>query len=115
MAIPRLTNKDILRPASDGHSPAPAGDDNHRRLNDPGSLAKSFLDHVRFSRGKSNENATPYDRFLALALTVRDQLSERWVQTQRTYYAQDVKRAYYLSAEYLLGRALSNNLMNMGL
>ena len=90
-------------------------DPSHRQLQDPKSLQRSYLEHVRYSRGKSNENATAYDRFLALALTVRDQLSERWVATQRAYYAQDVKRAYYLSAEYLLGRALSNNLMNMGL
>ncbi len=79
------------------------------------SLRRSFVDHLRFSRGVIVDHATSYDRFCALALAVRERLAERWVNTQRTYHDQDVKRAFYLSAEYLLGRALENNLMNIGL
>src|ERR687891_2737966 len=82
---------------------------------DVDSLRAAFLDHVVFDRAKNPETATTHDRFLAFADAVRDRLAQRWVQTQRTYYQRDVKRAYYLSAEYLLGRALANNLMNMGL
>ncbi len=82
---------------------------------DAESIRRAFLDHVQFDRGKNPDSATTHDRFLALAGAIRDRLAERWVASSRTYYAQDVKRAYYLSAEYLLGRALSNNLMNMGL
>jgi len=82
---------------------------------DARGLFRAFLDHVQYSRGKGGETATTYDRFQALALTVRDRLAERWVRTQRGYYEADVKRAYYLSAEYLLGRALGNNLIATGL
>ena len=79
------------------------------------SLHRDFVDHIRYSRGKNPKNATPYDQFVALALAVRDRLASRWVATQRVYYERDVKRAYYLSAEYLPGRTLGNNLIALGL
>src|SRR5205823_10945828 len=59
--------------------------------------------------------ATARDRFLSLALTVRDRLIERWIATQPRYYRRDAKRVYYLSAEFLMGRALLSNLLNLGL
>src|SRR3954470_4843220 len=77
------------------------------------ALRRAFIDHVEYTRGKNFDSASLYDRYLALALTVRDRLAKSWVKTQRRYYQRDVKRAYYLSAEYLLGRALGNNLINM--
>src|SRR5256714_5415522 len=52
---------------------------------------------------------------MSLALTVRDRLIERWISTQQRYYKKDAKRVYYLSAEFLMGRALANNLINLGL
>jgi starch phosphorylase len=81
----------------------------------PEEIRRAFTDHVEFTRGKNFDSAGAWDRYTALALTVRDRLAKSWVQTAKRYYQHDVKRAYYLSAEYLLGRALGNNLINMNL
>jgi glycogen phosphorylase len=77
---------------------------------DDASLRRAFLDHLSYSLGKRAGTSTRLDRFVAIALTIRDRLIYRWAQTQETYSKQDAKRVYYLSAEFLLGRALSNNL-----
>jgi starch phosphorylase len=82
---------------------------------DDASLKRAFLDHLSYSIGKSAYNSTTLDRFFALALTVRDRLTFRWAQTQEQYSKLDVKRVYYLSAEFLLGRALTNNLQALDL
>lgn len=57
--------------------------------------------------------ATLRDQIEILALSVRDVLSQRWVLKTRTYEEQNPKRIYYLSMEYLLGRSLANNVMNL--
>ncbi|MFO0592128.1 MAG: glycogen/starch/alpha-glucan phosphorylase [Polyangiaceae bacterium] len=80
----------------------------------PAALRRAFQDHVQFSRSRDVEAATPFDRYVALSLAVRDRLVSRWSATQRTYYEKDAKRAYYLSAEFLLGRALLTNLQALG-
>jgi len=82
---------------------------------DERALEAGILDHVQYSRGKASDAATALDRYSGLALAVRDRLTQRWIQTSRAYYLNDAKRAYYLSAEYLLGRSLGNNLLNTGL
>jgi starch phosphorylase len=82
---------------------------------DPVTLRRAFTDHVQYSRSRDLDGATAFDRYMALALSVRDRLVARWAQTQRTYYEEDVKRAYYLSAEFLLGRALVQNLQALGI
>lgn len=79
------------------------------------ALRRAFLDHLSYSLGKGIGNATNLDLFTAMALTSRDRLTFRWAQTQETYSKVDAKRVYYLSAEFLLGRALSNNLHALGL
>ena len=81
----------------------------------PEGIRRAFLDQLQYGIGKSDRYATPFDRYQALALVVRDRLMARWIKTQETYRIKDVKRVYYLSAEFLLGRALGNNLHNLGL
>jgi starch phosphorylase len=82
---------------------------------DAHALQRSFLAHVQYTRGQGPDRATPWDRFQAIAMVTRDRMAERWVATKDAYRVQDVKRTYYLSAEYLLGRALGNNLLATGL
>ncbi len=75
----------------------------------------SFASHLEYSLSKDQYTATTRDLYLALALSTRDRLIERWIKTQQKYYKADVKRVYYLSAEYLMGRLLINNLINLGM
>lgn len=81
----------------------------------PAAIARAFAEHLEYTRGKTVDAATAWDRYVALSMAVRDRLAASWVRTNRRYHQADAKRAYYLSAEYLLGRALGNNLINMGL
>ena len=79
------------------------------------ALAQSFLDNLLFVQGRSTERATVNDLYMALAHTVRDRLVERWIQTVKNYQAQDVRLVCYLSAEFLTGPHLANNLINLGI
>src|SRR5262249_4285362 len=105
---------DTLRPMSSSSRPTIAVEDDRTGM-DPVVLRRAFTDHVQYSRSRDIDGATAFDRYMALAYAVRDRLVVRWAQTQRTYYEQDVKRAYYLSAEFLLGRALVQNLQALGI
>ena len=83
--------------------------------NEAAALLHSFTNHLLYSLAKDQYSATALDRYMSLAFTVRDRLIERWISTQQRYYKKDAKRVYYLSAEFLMGRALANNLINLGL
>jgi starch phosphorylase len=78
-------------------------------------IIQSFLEHMEYTLGKDKYTATKYDGYNALAYAVRDHLVERWMDTQQAYYNSDFKRIYYISMEFLMGRSLSNSLINLGL
>jgi starch phosphorylase len=71
--------------------------------------------HLLFDKGIDVAAATPRDQFEAFAHAVRDVLSQRWVLTEKTYERRNPKRVYYLSMEFLIGRSLANNIMNLRL
>ena len=79
------------------------------------SLKTCFTDHLAYSLAKHRYTTTQRDFYDSLALTVRDRLIDKWIKTQETYYRTGVKRIYYLSMEYLIGRLLSDAINNLGL
>jgi starch phosphorylase len=78
-------------------------------------LRSEFLRHLFYTQGRALEMATPNDLYMALAYTVRNQLLERWLSTVRNYDKPGVRIVSYLSAEFLLGPHLENNLINLGI
>jgi starch phosphorylase len=82
---------------------------------DADAIQTSFAAHLEYSLSKDQYTFTTRDLYHALGLSARDRLIERWIRTQQMYYDHDVKRVYYLSAEYLMGRMLINNLINLGI
>ena len=74
---------------------------------------RSVLYNVRTLYRKTMEEATPQQIFQAVSYAVKDQIVENWMETQKQYEKKDVKTVYYLSMEFLMGRALGNNLINM--
>jgi len=69
--------------------------------------------HLLFDNVKDPDAIVANERYEAVARSVRDVLSQRWVLTEQTYQRQNSKRVYYLSMEFLLGRSLANNVTNL--
>jgi starch phosphorylase len=82
---------------------------------DANAIRRAVVDHLAYSCARYPEIATPHDWYVALAYSVRDRLLARWVSTTRTLAERDVKVACYLSAEFLIGPQLGNNLLNLGI
>ncbi len=76
---------------------------------------ESLLDHLIYTFAKDKFSATPRDKFNAVVMSVRENLTEAWMNTQQQYYYKDLKRVYYLSLEFLLGRLLRNYVINLNL
>jgi starch phosphorylase len=80
-----------------------------------GTHHASYERHLIFDHVMGLDGAGPRERHWAFARSVRDVLTQRWVRTEETYARKNPKRVYYLSLEYLIGRSLANNVMNLRL
>ena len=76
---------------------------------------RAVLKRLVYSVGKDTDYAVPHDWCVALTLAVRERLMDRWMATTKAVYESDVKRVYYLSMEYLIGRLLADTMLNMGI
>jgi len=78
-------------------------------------LKRSILRRLVYSVGRDYEFAVPRDWCVAIILAVRDRLMDEWMLTTRRVYQSDVKRVYYLSMEFLIGRLLEDSMANLGI
>src|SRR5579863_7058450 len=79
------------------------------------ALKRAFLDNLYYMQGKFPALATGTDYYMALAYAVRDRMLQRWISTASTYTSKGSRTVAYLSAEFLMGPHLANNLINLDL
>ena len=80
---------------------------------DAESIRRSLYNRLIYTIGKDPITATDRDWFYAAAAVVRERMIERWMETMRSYYVEDRKRVYYLSMEFLMGRTMTNSMLNI--
>ena len=74
---------------------------------------RSVVYNIKTTYRKDMEEATPQQVFQAVAYAIKDQIMDNWIETQKAYDRQDPKMVYYMSMEFLMGRALGNNIINL--
>jgi len=79
------------------------------------AIAQGYRDNLYYLLGRFPSVASQQDHYLALSYTIRDRLLQRWIQSAETYLSRRSRTVSYLSAEYLLGPQLENNLINLGI
>ncbi|WP_136796485.1 glycogen/starch/alpha-glucan phosphorylase [Desulfosediminicola ganghwensis] len=94
---------------SDSRSSVPHFDTN------ASAIKENIIHHLLSFQGRDPERSGAPDICRALSYTMRDILVEKWIETQKTFYAKRKKRVYYLSLEFLIGRSLMNSVINLGI
>ena len=79
------------------------------------AIRHDVVQRVTYLVGKNPDTATTRDWFNATAYVIRDHMVDHWMTTTQNYYRKDVKRVYYFSLEFLMGRTLMNSLLNLNL
>ena len=82
---------------------------------DKATIQKGIVSHVEYTLARTRFNFDAHSCYLAAALSIRDRLIESWNDTQQLFTADDHKRVYYMSLEYLLGRMMQNALVNLNM
>ncbi|MBI5429950.1 MAG: glycogen/starch/alpha-glucan phosphorylase [Nitrosomonadales bacterium] len=80
---------------------------------DAASIVDDFRHYFSHTMGRDDPNFSSYQMYESLAMALRDRLVERWRNTRQAYREADCKRTYYLSLEFLMGRALGNAMLNL--
>jgi starch phosphorylase len=90
------------------------GSDTHTKLSTE-AIKQSILDNLHFSQARVPELATQNDWYMAVSYAIRDRMLDNWTKTIRQLHRNDLRAVCYLSAEFLLGPHLANNIINLGI